>query len=101
MAALKTITYFICQGPRVIHNREAAEGVRKSKRLCDNESFGGLKLIKISPDEVVKPEESNVVEELPLEETGRVGGVNVKEGHLDRFWGISSFMTSDLFLFQS
>ena len=81
MAALKTITYFICQGPRVIHNREAAEGVRKSKRLCDNESFGGLKLIKISPDEVVKPEVSNVAEELPQEETGREQGVTVKEGH--------------------
>ena len=55
MAALKTITYVTCQGPGVIQNREAAEGVRKSKRLVDNGRFGGLALIKIPRDQVVKP----------------------------------------------
>ena len=71
-----TITYVICQcqGPGVIQNMEAAEGVRKSKRLVDNGRSGGLALIKITPDQVVKPEESNVDEELPQEKSGRKRG---------------------------
>ena len=54
--------------------------MRKSKRLT-NEKLGGLELIKIPPDEVVKPEESNVDEDLPQEECGRERGDQVKEGH--------------------
>ena len=81
MVALKAYTYATCQGPGVIQNREAAEGLRKSKRLVDNRRTGGLELIKIPPDEVVKPEESNVDENLPQEESGRERGDKVREDH--------------------
>ena len=54
--------------------------MRKSKRLT-NEKLGGLELIKIPPDEVVKPEESIVDENLPQEECGRERGDKVREDH--------------------
>ena len=54
--------------------------MRKSKRLT-NEKLGGLELIKIPPDEVVKPEESIVDKNLPQEESGRERGDKVREDH--------------------